>query len=221
MDMCLEMRSAWDEANKDKDVRVIILVGGSKYFCTGADLDEMRENKPKLMDIVMPGSGFFCDKPIIAAINGHAIGAGLGLACDCDIRIAVPKAKFSFPEVNVGFMGGGLELLNVMNMSTAVEMFLTGEPIDAERALRAGLLNRLVEPEKLMPEALRFAEIMKTKAPLTIKVAKRLIYKHKATSLQEYKLLFNTLIAPQLESHDLQEGIKSVIEKRPPVFKGE
>jgi enoyl-CoA hydratase len=180
----------------------------------------MKEKKPFLGDIVMPASGFFCDKPILAAINGHAIGAGLGLAADCDIRIGVPKAKFSFPEVNVGFMAGGVELLNFMDTSTAVEMFLTGEPIDAQRALQVGFLNRLVEPEELMNEALRFADILKAKAPMTVKVAKRLIHNHLATALQESKLIFHTLIAPQADSQDMQEGIEAITEKRKPIFKG-
>lgn len=219
-EMCRELRAAWLQADADPSVRAIVLTGTGKAFCVGADLKELQAGTPSLIDIAIPGSGFFTDKPIVGAINGYAIGAGLGLACSCDIRVASEKATFSFPEVNVGFMGGGLELITAMSPAVATELILTGEPISAQTALQSGFLNRVTPPEALLATALDYADRLKRKAPLTLRMAKRSIYRHRSTYLQDYKLSYYELIWPQLNSADIREGAAAILEKRPPVFEG-
>ena len=223
--LCGELHEAWLALEENRGVRVGIITGSGNVFCAGMDVDEVGEEfDPGIFNALnsaMPNHGLSSTKPVIAAINGWAIGAGFGLCVACDLRVASEKARFSFPEVKVGLCGGGLDMLNVMDTTVAVEMMLTGQPIDAQRAYQAGLLNRVVPHEKLMEEAQKLADVIKENAPLTMKMLKAYIFEHQKTLMQQWNNMYNTLIMSQIESHDSKEGIAAFGEKRPPQFRGE
>jgi enoyl-CoA hydratase len=223
--LCGELHEAWLAFEEDPEVRTGIITGTENIFCSGMDVDEIGEEfDPGIfitLDSAMPSYALSSTKPIIAAINGWAIGAGFGLCVACDLRVASEKARFSFPEARVGLCGGGLDMLNVMDTTVAVEMMLTGQPIDAQRAYEAGLLNRVVPHEKLMEEAQNLADSIKDNAPLTMKMLKAFINEHQKTLMQQWKNMYHTLIMPQIESRDWKEGIAAFREKRPPHFRGE
>ena len=216
--ICAELREAWLRLEADPEVRAGIITGTGNAFCAGQDLDA--ELDSTAVDSVIPNNGIYISKPLIAAINGWAAGAGLAICANCDIRVASEKAKFIFPEAKVGSCKGGIEILNVMNTTTAVVLMLTGEPHDAQRAYQAGFLNRVVPAESLMEEAEKLAGVLKQNAPLTMKMLKAYIFEHKKTLMQHWNAMYHAYILPQEQSTDVAEGIAAFQEKRPPRFKG-
>lgn len=223
--LCDELHDTWLTLEKDPEALVAIITGVGNIFCSGMDVAEVGEEfDPNIfnsLNFAMPNHGFQSTKPIIAAVNGWAIGAGFGLCVACDLRVGSEKAMFSFPEVKVGLCGGGLDMLNVMDTTVAVELMLTGQPINAARAYQAGLLNRVVPHEKLMEEARKLADVIKENAPLTMKMLKAYIFEHQKTLMQRWNTMYNSLILSQIQSHDLKEGIAAFKEKRAPRFTGE
>jgi enoyl-CoA hydratase/carnithine racemase len=160
---------------------------------------------------------------VIAAINGIALGGGLELALACDLRIAAHGARFALPEVRLGSLpasGGTQRLPIVVGPSLAAQMILTGEPIDAARALAAGLVSELHEPDKLLDAAMAHARTIARNAPLAVIAAKRALRAaagmHRAENLDFERGLFNELALTE----DRAEGRRAFREKRPPVFKG-
>ena len=170
-----QLHDACQDLAQDPAIRVGIITGaGDKAFCAGADIKtwlpfvkECRE-KPWLMPTT-PMRGMELDKPLIAAINGVAIGGGMELALSCDLRIASDKARFAFPEARLGLLprlGGTVRLPRLVGSAFAAEMMFTGKPIDAARALDMGLVNRVAAPEDVMPAALELARDICSCAPL-------------------------------------------------------
>jgi enoyl-CoA hydratase len=214
------LREVWVDFESDPELRVAILTGCGKAFCTGMNLEEAESGVIADFDACMPNIGVEVSKPIIGAINGWAIGAGMGLAVCCDIRVMSETAKFLFPEAKFGYAGGGLDFIRDVPYPIAMEIWLTGEPLDAKRAYEIGMINRVVPPDQLMKEATRFATIIQENAPLTMKMLKMSAVMHTTNAKNAWLMLRSAYIKPQAESEDLREGIRAFKEKRKPQFKG-
>jgi len=224
------MREAWAWAERHDDIRCIILTGTKRAFCTGGDIAEL------LPDIreraaVNADDGTFCGltrvhptrKPIIAAINGLAFGGGLELALASDIRIASDEARFGLPEVQVGVLagaGGASRLPRFISPALAAEMLLTGAPIDADTALRAGLVSRVVRPEALLDTALTIADRIAANAPLAIARTLELIRRSRSLSLTDSLDLERASLRELLATQDATEGMAAFTAKRPAHFRG-
>jgi E-phenylitaconyl-CoA hydratase len=181
-----ELNDAFQKANADPDVRVIILTGsGDKAFCTGSDLKKTMPPKESFAELTFgrpkwlyPFAGMEIDKPMLCAVNGYALAGGMELALACDIRIASTNAQFGQSEVCIGSIpaaGGTQRLPRMIGMSDAMLMMLTGNRIDAEEALRIGLVSRLVAPVELMSVAREIASKIAENAPLAVRAVKRLV----------------------------------------------
>lgn len=179
-----ELERAIDEVSKDDETRVVVFSGKGKSFCTGADVGELNFNS-------VEEAGHFLkkvhtllnkieniEKPTIAAINGYALGGGCELALVCDLRIASEKASMGVPEIKMGFLpgGGGTQRLpRLVGISSALEMIYTGESLNAHAAYQIGLVNNVVDHDKLMDEVMRLAEILVNKSPIALKMAKKIV----------------------------------------------
>jgi enoyl-CoA hydratase/carnithine racemase len=162
-------------------------------------------------------------KPMIAAINGMALGGGLEMCLACDIRVAAEKARFGFPEVKVGMFpgaGGTQRLPRLVGAGMAAEMIFTGKLIDAQEAYRVGLVNRVVPLEEVMPTARGIADSICENGPLAIRSAKECMVRGMNMSLEEGLRLEVSLTPPVVFSQDFEEGLKAFAEKRKPEFQG-
>jgi len=208
------------------EVRTVIITGIGKAFVAGADIAEMVNKTPaEASDFSRRGQKTFQSivnhpVPVIAAINGFALGGGLELALACDFRIATTTAKFGQPEVNLGLIPGYAatqRLTRLVGMGTALFMLTTGEMISAEEALRFGLVQKLTEPDKLMEEAMRLANVIASKGPRAVRTVK-------SVTRNGYHMPFP--IACELESQTFGtlfegegiEGMKAFLEKRKPIW---
>lgn len=224
-----ELHDALVAFRDDDELLVGIVTGtGDKAFCTGVDVKDMlpfirkTANKPWQQPTTMM-RGLDLWKPLIAALNGLTLGAGLEIALGCDIRIASENAKFGFPEVRVGmFPGGGgtQRLQRLIPPGIAAEMIFTGKMIDAQEAYRLGLVNKVVPLDKLMPMAKELAEAICGVGPLAVRTAKEAMIRGMSMSLEEGLRLETTLTPPVVFSRDFEEGITAFAEKRKPKFEG-
>ncbi len=220
-EMRAELTAAFAAFEVDPSVRAVVLTGAGTAFCAGGDLSATPAPDPQRPRIVEPLDKF--EKPVIAAINGVAYGGGLELALACDLRIAAHGARFALPEVRIGSLpgsGGTQRLPAVAGPSLAAQMILTGEPIDAARALAAGLVSELCAPEALLDIAMAHARAIARNAPLSLIAAKRALRvaagTHRAENLDFERALFNELALTE----DRNEGRLAFREKRRPMFKG-
>ncbi len=209
------------------DIRVVIITGEGKAFVAGADIAEMVGKTPdEARAFSRLGQRTFrslelLEKPVIAAVNGFALGGGCELALACDIRIASAKAKFGQPEVNLGLIPGYAatqRLPRLIGLGNALVLLLSGEMIGAEEALRMGLVQKVVEPEALMPAALELARTIASKGPLAVRLAKRVA---REGLLKD----FESGCALEAEAFGLPfgnegaEGMRAFLEKRKPEWK--
>ncbi|MFH2142775.1 MAG: enoyl-CoA hydratase-related protein [Bacteroidota bacterium] len=222
----IEMDDVVANIRNNSEIKVMIITGEGKAFVAGADIAEMvTKNKKEGSEFSRLGQNTFhslelLDIPVIAAINGFALGGGLELALGCDFRIACTKAKFGQPEVNLGLIpgyGATQRLPRLVGMADALYMLLTAEMITAADALRIGLVQKVVEPEQLMDEALRLAKLIVSKGPQAVKKVKKVTRASRHLSFiegceledQEFGSLFGI-------GDEGEEGMKAFIEKRNP-----
>jgi E-phenylitaconyl-CoA hydratase len=230
-----ELGKAWTDFRDDPDLWVGILTGaGEKAFSAGADLKKMIPFLAQLSSLErkereekFPGLGgitrnFNVWKPIIAAINGFCLAGGLEMALACDFRIAAEHATFGLMEVSRGIIpgaGGTQRLPRMIPLGKAMEMILLAQRIDAQEALRLGLVNRVVPAAEVMPTALKMAEAILQNGPLAVRAAKEAILRGLSLSLEEGLRLESTLQSYLLKTEDATEGPKAFAEKRKPQFK--
>ncbi|QJP09104.1 2,3-dehydroadipyl-CoA hydratase PaaF [Pseudomonas multiresinivorans] len=222
-----ELAAELDAAEQDSETRAVVLTGSRKAFAAGADIKEMAERD--LVGILNdPRVGHWqriaaFSKPLIAAVNGFALGGGCELAMHADILIAGEDARFGQPEINLGIMpgaGGTQRLLRAVGKPLAMQMVLTGEAIDARHAQRSGLVSEVTQPEFTVERALQIAKLIAAKAPLAVRLAKEALLKAQdtdlATGLRFERHAF-TLLAG---TADREEGIRAFQEKRKPAYEG-
>ncbi len=232
-----ELHQAVDECNKDDNVRVIVVTGAGKGFCSGDDVKQVfldpkdalakdRETQLRyLQGEPLPGGGHILleiNKPSIAAVNGAAIGYGCDLALMCNIRIASEKAKFGEAFLRVGLIPDESLILlpRLVGLAKTYELVLTTDIIDAKEAERIGLVNKVVPPEQLMPAAMELANKIAGKPPVAVKLTMEGIRKGLGWPMEEwmrYQALAFTFCGG---TEDHIEGSKAFLEKREPVFKG-
>jgi enoyl-CoA hydratase len=217
----------FDEVSERPDVRVAILTGTGKFFCSGADLKD-RPNADKAGDFLdhnrwtrETGNAIReCAKPVIAAVNGPALGAGFGLMASCDIFLASEDATFAMPEINVGLAGGVSMLRTMVGRSFTRRMFFTGMKVPAAELYRRGVIDEVVPAEQLMPLALEIAQEIASKAPLAIAYAKQAANMMDLMPQRDgYRFEQNFTMA-LARTEDAQEARKAFLEKRKPVYKG-
>lgn len=206
------------------DIRVVVLTGAGTAFCTGSDLSvpsAIAAPPAQRRRLVAPVESF--DKPIVAAINGVAVGGGLEIALACDIRIAATTARFGLTEVKIGSLpgsGGTQRLPLAVAPALAAQMIMTGELIPAERALSTGLVSELCEPDRLVERAMAIAAAIAGNAPLSIKAAKRALRAATDDRIRAGLELERTLFNELAQTEDREEGRRAFRERRTPQFKG-
>jgi enoyl-CoA hydratase len=219
-----------DDAGKDETIRVVVLTGaGEKAFSSGADIKAMiGMNALKARELSMNGYRICkalekLEKPVIAAINGFALGGGCEVSMACDFRIASDKARLGQTEINIGLIpgwGGTQRLTRLVGLAKAKELVYMGKIIDAKTAEQIGLVDMVVPAEQLMTSVRQFALELANKAPVALKVAKTLINNGLETDLETALALEREGFGTVASSEDLQEGVKAFTEKRKPVWKG-
>ena len=220
----------WRKIREDDQVRVVVVTGaGDRAFCAGADLKKTMPPAESFAQLTFGkdaggGKRLTTDKPIIAAINGLALGGGLELAMTCDLRIAVDSARLGLTEVRIGSIpgaGGTQRLPRLVGLTNALMMLMTAEPISADEALRIGLVNRIVPRERLMDEVYAIAEQIAGNAPLAVRAVKRLAHQGLNTTLEAGLEAERFTMGVLRDSKDRIEGRRAFQEKRKPVYRGE
>lgn len=224
-----ELEAAITGLGADDDVRVVLITGAGKSFVAGADIKEMKDLD--LIDfrkfIALGQKAFYAidllEKPVIAVINGFALGGGCELALACDFRVASEKAKFGFPEVNLGLFpgfGGTQRAPRFIGRGMASELTFTGQMIDAAEALRIGLVNHVYPGDEIMDQAMKIANTIASKAPLAVARSKTAIKMAGDTTLEAGLAFERESMALVFSTKDSAEGMDAFVEKRKAVFTG-
>jgi enoyl-CoA hydratase len=222
-----ELISVFDELNETPTVRVIVLTGAGKVFSAGADI----KSRGKVGAV--PGDtyrhlrrtreiGFSImesNKPVIAAVNGPALGAGMGLAVCSDIILASDNAVFGLPEIDIGLMGGVRHTMRLFPHSLTRRMVLSGYRVPAEELYRRGIIEACVPREQLMDEAMKMARTIASKSPMALKLAKRAINTVETMGLKDGYRFEQNLTVEMTQHEDSKEAMAAFLEKRPAVFK--
>lgn len=228
VDTIKELQVVFDEFEENENIRCVILTGaGGKAFVAGADIEELSQLDTKsgqkfskrglkLMESIQDFPW-----PVIAAVNGYALGGGCELALACDIRLASANAKLGQPEVNLGVItgfGGSQRLPRIVGRGKASQLILTGEMISAQEAYRIGLVDEVYAPEELMPKAIAMAETIAFKGPVAVKLSKYCINKGLEESLEDGCELEEEKFGEICGTKDKNEGTRAFLEKRKPNF---
>ncbi len=225
-----ELYSVMKDLNADDSVRAVVLTGsGEKAFVAGADISEIKEQDEITGELfALKGQRVFryieqMAKPVIAAINGYALGGGCELAMSCHIRICSTKAKFGQPEINLGLLpgyGGTQRLPRLIGRTDALYLLLTGEMIDANRAYDLGLVSEVVEPEQLLERAETLAKIISEKPPIAARYILKAVDDGLNMPIDAALNLEAELFGKICATEDMKEGTSAFLEKRKPQFKG-
>lgn len=222
-----EINSAVDNVLADEAIYILIITGNGKAFAAGADIAEMKDMTPQEARYFSRyGQQIFkkielLEKPVIAAINGFALGGGCELAMSCDIRIASDKAKFGQPEVNLGVIpgfGGTQRLARITGAAKAKEILFTGNIINAYDAEKIGLVNKVVPAEELMRETQLMAEMILNKAQIAVKYLKTAVNRGYETDSETGMVIENDLFGLCFTTYDQKEGMSAFLEKRKAEF---
>jgi enoyl-CoA hydratase/carnithine racemase len=225
-------RDSLERARADDGVRVVILTGKGDTFCSGGNIRDMAEGKLKSWDmkkflwegvhrIVLAMEDL--DKPVIAAVNGAAMGAGLDMALMCDMRLCSDRARLGESYILMGLVpgdGGAFFLPRLVGVAKAMELLLTGETIDPGEALRIGLVNRVVPHELLMDEAMKLARKIAAMPPQAVRMMKRAVYQSLDCTLRAHLDYVSSQLSLLSETEDHREAARSFLEKRKPLFTG-
>jgi len=230
------MIDAWAEAlavaQQDDGVHVVVLTGAGRAFCAGGDVGRMGEGAPSALDLKnelwgrihrIPRTLEAMDKPVVAMVNGPAVGAGMGMSLMCDVRIGSEEARFSTGYVRVGLVPGDGDtyfLPRLVGTARALELFWTGETIDAAEALRLGIVNRVVPAAELSATTYAFAQRVADGPQVAIRLMKRLVYQSLRLDLRTHLDLVSSHMAIVRQTADHAEGVAAFKERRPPRFPG-
>ena len=224
-----DLDAAIDEVYNNAEIKTVIITGaGPKAFVAGADISELNKlNVITAKVFAEKGQAIFnlienLGKPVIAAVNGFALGGGCELALACHIRFASDRAKFGQPEVNLGIIpgyGGTQRLTRLVGSGRATELILSGDMIDAEEAYRIGLVNKIFSPEELLNQSKSFAEKIASKGQVAISLALKAIVSCDELSESEGQNLESSLFAICCGTEDFKEGTSAFLEKRKPNFR--
>ena len=226
-----ELRQAFSAAREDDAVKCVIVTGsGEKAFVAGADINELAQMTPITgKQTAEKGQRTFSaierfPKPVIAAINGFALGGGCELALACHIRIASDKAQMGLPEVSLGIIpgyGGTQRMVRLLGKGKALELILSGDRIGAAEAERIGLVNKVVPAEQLMAAAEEMARKFMSRGPLAVRAAIEAVMSGSEMPFEEGQVLEATLFGLLASTDDTKEGLKAFIEKRAPEFRNQ
>lgn len=222
-DMLHELSNALDEAEKNEDIFVLIIIGAGRAFVAGADISEMTTmNVAQAKALADMGNNIYLrlenmGKPTIAAINGFALGGGCELALSCDIRIASEKAKFGQPEVGLGIIpgfGGTQRMARIVGTGIALELILTGKTIDANYAMNIGLVNHMVPHDKLMDTALDLADTISSQAQLAVRSSKQAVRRGIQCDMDTAATYEALAFAVCFDTEDQKDAMWAFVEKR-------
>ena len=223
-----DMMEVMDEISDREDIRVAILTGAGKCFSAGADLKghagrkdvpgiawQHNRNARECFHSIME-----CRKPVIAAINGPALGAGLAVAASCDILVAAEEAVLGLPEINVGLLGGGRHAMRLFGHSRTRRMMFTGLRMTGAELYRLGVVEACVPGDKLMETAMEIAREIAAKSPPAVALAKQALNTIEEMSLRDGYRYEQNMTVQIRQTEDAKEAMRAFLEKRPPVFKG-
>lgn len=227
--MMAELTNCFARLNELERVRAVVLTGTGKAFMAGADIEGYSGfDTGQFFAFQDKGRELYrsietCGKPVVAAVNGYALGGGFELALACDLIVASEKAKFGLPEVKLGLVpgGGGVQkLARVAGPFVAKEITMTGRFVTAAEGLALGFVNRVAEPDSLPEATLALARSMASQAPLAVRVLKKLVNEGRDASLETAQAYDRAFLGSLFHSEDAKEGIAAFVEKREPQFKG-
>jgi enoyl-CoA hydratase len=226
-ELIAELGKALTGLDADESVRAAVLTGGPKVFAAGADIGDMADRSP-IEQLLRDQTGRWgpitaFKKPLIAAVNGYALGGGCELALMCDLIVAGDSARIGQPEINLGIIpgaGGTQRWPRTVGKYVAMEVNLTGQPLTADRAYQLGLVNRVVPPEVTIEVAKQLARELAEKPPLAVRLAKESVNKAFETPLDEGLLVERKNFYFLFASEDQKEGMRAFLEKRKAAFKG-